>query len=300
MLNQSAVSAHNQELKGHLIVLLTIATWGTTYVATKVLLQDFRPLEILVIRFVIGFIALCLIYPRRLPFRNIKQESYFAAAGLSGITLYFLLENIALLYTQAINVGIIIAVAPLLTALFNTLFLGGEKPGSRFYLGFGLAIIGIALISFQEDQQLQLNPIGDLLAFLAALVWAIYSTLMRKISSFGYRTLQTTRRTFFYGLLFMSPLIIVTDFQLSVDKILLPHNLLNILFLGLCASAICFVSWNYAVKILGAVKTSLYIYLVPVITVISAVWLLDERLTWLSLFGILLTLLGLLISGRKG
>ncbi|KGQ70670.1 multidrug transporter [Chelonobacter oris] len=298
MLNQSAV-APNQALKGHLIVFLTIVTWGTTYVATKVLLQDFRPLEILVIRFVIGFIALYLIYPRRLPFTDWRQEGYFAAAGLSGITLYFLLENIALLYTQAINVGIIIAVAPLLTALFNLLFLGGEKPSVRFYSGFTLAMIGVVLISLQNNTELQLNPFGDLLAFLAALVWAIYSILMRKISEFGYRTLQTTRRTFFYGLLFMSPPVFLTDFQLSFDKILRPDNLLNILFLGLCASAICFVSWNYAVKILGAVKTSLYIYLVPVITVISAVWILNEKLTWLAAIGIVFTLLGLAISERK-
>ncbi|MGR3807696.1 Permease of the drug/metabolite transporter (DMT) superfamily [Pasteurella testudinis DSM 23072] len=299
MLKQSAVALNNQELKGHLIVFLTILTWGTTYVATKVLLQDFRPLEILVIRFVIGFIALCLIYPRRLPFSGWKQEGYFTAAGLSGITLYFLLENIALLYTQAINVGIIIAVAPLLTALCNMLFLGGAKPNARFYLGFTLAMIGVILISLQNDQTLQLNPFGDLLAFLAALVWAVYSTLMKKISEFGHRTLQTTRRTFLYGLIFMLPLVGFTGFNLPLNKLLLPHNLLNILFLGLCASSICFVSWNYSVKILGTVKTSLYIYLVPVITVISAVWLLNEKLTALAAIGIVFTLLGLGISERK-
>ena len=289
----------SQKLKGHLIVLFTILIWGTTYVATKVLLQDFRPLEILVIRFGIGFIALCVIYPRHLRFAGWKQEIYFAAAGLTGITLYFLLENIALLYTQVTNVGIIIAVAPLLTVILNTLFLKGEKPSFNFLLGFALAISGIAFISLQNGEQLQINPFGDLLALLAALVWAIYSTLMKKISEFGHRTLQTTRRAFLYGLILMSPIVWLSDFQFNLELILKPQNLFNLLFLGFGASAICFVSWNYAVKVLGTVKTSLYIYLSPVITVLSAVWILDEKLTWISVTGIFFTLLGLAISERR-
>lgn len=184
------------------------------------MLQDFRPLEILVIRFGIGFIALCVIYPRHLPFAGWKQEIYFAAAGLTGITLYFLLENIALLYTQVTNVGIIIAVAPLLTVILNTLFLKGAKPSFNFLLGFALAISGIAFISLQNGEQLQINPFGDLLALLAALVWAIYSTLMKKISEFGHRTLQTTRRAFLYGLILMSPIVWLSDFQFNLELIL--------------------------------------------------------------------------------
>ncbi|KAE9527936.1 DMT family transporter [Testudinibacter aquarius] len=292
-------TAANAQIKGHLIVLFTILVWGMTYVATKVLLQDFRPLEILLIRFAIGFTALCLIYPRKLPFVGWQQEAYFAAAGLSGITLYFLLENIALLYTQVSNVGIIIAVAPLLTALLNRLFLGGEKPTLAFFSGFLLAMLGIALISLKSSDELQINPLGDFLALLAALVWAIYSTLMKKISEFGYRTLQTTRRAFLYGLLFMLPLTCLMPFKLDFSLILKPQNLFNLLFLGFGASAICFVSWNYAVKVLGTVKTSLYIYLAPVVTVISAVWILDEQLSYFSIAGIVLILLGLAISERK-
>ncbi|TNH23892.1 DMT family transporter, partial [Testudinibacter sp. TR-2022] len=148
-------------------------------------------------------------------------------------------------------------------------------------------------------QQSEINPLGDFLALLAALVWAIYSTLMKKISEFGYRTLQTTRRAFLYGLLFMLPLTCLMPFKLDFSLILKPQNLFNLLFLGFGASAICFVSWNYAVKVLGTVKTSLYIYLAPVVTVISAVWILDEQLSYFSIAGIVLILLGLAISEKK-
>jgi len=74
---------------------------------------------------------------------------------------------------------------------------------------------------------------------------------------------------------------------------------LNILFLGLCASALCFVTWNLAVRLLGAVKTSIYIYLVPVITAVTSVIVLSERITWISALGTILTLAGLFISEKK-
>lgn len=76
-------------------------------------------------------------------------------------------------------------------------------------------------------------------------------------------------------------------------------NLSNILFLGLGASALCFVTWNLAVRLLGAVKTSVYIYVVPVITVSTSVIILHERITGIGICGIVLTLAGLLISENK-
>jgi len=76
-------------------------------------------------------------------------------------------------------------------------------------------------------------------------------------------------------------------------------NLFNIIFLGLGASALCFVTWSFSVKILGAVKTSVYIYLVPVITLCISVAVLQEKITILSALGTTLTLLGLLVSETR-
>ena len=159
-------------------------------------------------------------------------------------------------------------------------------------------MVGIALISF-NGSSLQLNPVGDLLALLAALLWACYSILTRKISDFGYHTIQTTRRVFFYGVLFMIPALFFFDFKLDLRRFANLTYLLNIIFLGLGASALCFVTWNFAVKLLGAVKTSIYIYLVPVITVVASVLILHEPFTWLTGTGTVLTLAGLLLSERK-
>lgn len=282
---------------GHLAALLTIAIWGTTFISTKILLQAFQPVEILFFRFVLGFAALALLCPHRMPRTTRAQEATFALAGLSGICLYYLLENIALTYTMAANVGVIISVAPCFTAILSRWFLRQEPLRPSFFAGFAMALAGIGLISF-NGAALRLNPLGDLLAVLAAFVWACYSILTKKISGYGFSTIQTTRRVFAYGLAFMLPAMAVFDFRWGLARLADPVNGGNLLFLGLGASALCFVTWNFAVKVLGAVKTSIYIYLVPVITVATSVIVLREPFSACMAVGTVLTCVGLVVSGR--
>lgn len=290
---------NNKAATGHLSALITILIWGTTFISTKVLLSDFQPVEILFFRFIIGLLALFLIYPRRLKGTTLKQEFTFAAAGLCGICLYYLLENIALTYTMASNVGVIISVAPFFTAILSHLFLKKEeKMGAGFFIGFAVAMVGIVLIS-SNGAALQLNPLGDVLALLAAFIWACYSILSRRISEYEYNTILTTRRIFCYGILFMIPAMFLFDFKPGLQRFADPVHLLNLLFLGLGASALCFVTWNSAVKLLGAVKSSVYIYLVPVITVATSFLILHESLTWATCAGTILTLGGLLLSQKN-
>lgn len=283
-------------LSGHLAAFVTILIWGTTFISTKVLLKTFTPVEILLIRFLIGYAALWCVRPRLLKVKDKKQEWYFAAAGLCGITLYYLLENMALTYTLASNVGVIISIAPFFTALFAWLFLHERRPSGRFFLGFFIAMAGIALLSFGKEAVLQFDPTGDFLAVIAAVLWAAYSILTKKISAFGHHTVLVTRRTFFYGLLFMAPVSLFMGVQVHMQDFLSPNVLPNLLFLGIGASALCFVTWNIAVKRLGSVKTSLYIYMVPVITASASALILHEKMTMMVIGGIALTLTGLLLS----
>lgn len=98
----------------------------------------------------------------------------------------------------------------------------------------------------------------------------------------------------------MIPALFLFDFKLEFARFSNSVYLLNILYLGLGASALCFVTWNFAVKVLGAVKTSIYIYMVPVITIATSVLILKEPLTILSIVGTLLTILGLFLSEYDG
>jgi len=287
-----------QRTTGHLAAIVTVFVWGTTFISTKILLEGFQPVEILFFRFVLGFMTLLIARPRRLRLTDKKQEIYYALAGICGVSLYFLLENIALTYTSASNVGVIVSMAPFFTAIFSRMFLKEERLSINFFIGFVVAIVGISLISFQGTR-LELNPKGDLLALGAAVLWACYSILTRKIGEFGYHTVLNTRRIFFYGIIFMIPAVIFMDFRLDLQRFYNPLYLGNILFLGLGASALCFGTWNFAVKLLGVMRTSVYIYLIPVITVITSVLILNETVTVLSAVGIAFTLSGLFLSERR-
>ena len=197
---------------------------------------------------------------------------------------------------MASNIGVIISVAPFFTAVLSYLFLKEEEHlRAEFFIGFAVAMAGIFLISF-NGSKLELNPLGDLLALLAAFVWACYSVLTKKISGYGYHTILTTRRIFGYGIVFMIPVLFLFDFKLELMRFTNPVYLFNITFLGLGASALCFVTWNFAVKVLGALKTSVYIYMTPVITVVTSVLILREKITLLAGIGTILTLSGLFLS----
>ena len=253
----------NKNLKGHLAALITIFIWGTTFISTKLLLVDFKPIEILFFRFLLGLLLLIIIYPKKISGTTKKQE---------------------------------ITIAPFFTAVLSYLVLKEERLKRNFFIGFVLAMIGISLISFNTSSNFKLNPLGDLLALLAALIWAVYSILTKKISEYGFNTIQVTRRMFMYGIIFMLFTLIPLDFKLNLKRFANPVYLGNIVFLGVGASAGCFVTWNFAIKILGTIKTSIYIYIVPVVTVITSFLVLNERITILSLVGTLLTLMGLFLS----
>ena len=279
---------------GQAAALVTILIWGTTFISTKVLLDTLSPVEILFLRFSLCYLALWLTAPRRLRLTDRRQEGLFALAGLCGVTLYYGFENLALSATRASNVGVIISIAPFFTVLFSAVFLKEKRPGLRFFAGFLIAMAGIMLISFNQEA-VEIHPAGDGLAVLAAMIWAVYCLLSRRISELGYNVLLATRRTFFYGLLFMLPLTF-TQFSVSLPTILRPEILFNLVFLGLGASALCFVTWNLAVGILGSVKTSVTIYIVPVITAVASALVLHEPLTPKVILGLALTLGGLVLS----
>lgn len=288
----------SKKTRGHLAALFCAVVWGTTFISTKVLLRDFNPVEILFYRFLIGYLVLWIAFPKRMKPQKLSHEWYFLAAGATGVTVYYLFENIALTYTLAANVSIIVSVAPFFTALMAHVFLKDEKLKKSFFVGFLVAIAGIVMVTFNGRAVLQVNPLGDFLAVGAAVIWASYSIIIRKMGTFRYPVAWTTRRIFFYGILLMLPLLKPMGVQWKLMPFLTPVNLGNFIFLGICACAICFAVWSYAVDVLGAVISSNYIYAVPVITVVTSAVVLKEPITPMGIAGMALTILGLVISAR--
>ena len=288
----------NRTLRGHLLALFTVVVWGTTFIVSKVLLRTFSPVEIILFRFSLGYAALWLAAPHGMKVQSRSHELLFAAAGLFGVTLYFIGESLALKYTLASNVGVIIAMVPFFTALVNRVIFADEKLNGRFFAGFVVAMAGVALITFGGARGFAVNPVGDLLAMGAALMWAFYSAALKKLGE-SYPVLQSTRRMFFYGLLFLIPILLVLRPDFHLGALSVPQHWGGFIYLGLVPSALCYVTWNTAQRDIGTTSTSNYIYLDPVVAVVASVLLLKEGITVWSAAGTALALLGLVVSQNR-
>ncbi len=293
-------------MKYHFIALFTIFVWGITFVSTKVLLVDISPLWILLLRFVLGLCILCVMRPRILRLQKRTDEVLFAAAGATGIAAYYLLENVALVFTTATAVGVIVAASPLFTALISAALGDRSSVNARFFCGFTLAMTGLVVVgvgTIGEDDIVGFTGFdlfGDMLALAAALVWAVYSTLVARIAQKGYETIAATKRAFVWGVTFILVVTLIFDPNIPQPSVLLDwQNVLNLLFLGAIASATCFVTWGVAVKHLGATATSTYIYLVPAITATASILILREPLNAFIILGLAMTIAGLLLSQKR-
>lgn len=157
---------------------------------------------------------------------------------------------------------------------------------------------GIAFLSF-SSLSLQLNPEGDLMALGCAIVWGLYSVYVVKLHRLGISTMVMTIKSFFYAVLCTVPCMAFYGYDLKLDCLLKPINIVNYLFLAVLASSLSFLIWNKAISYLGSVKTNVYLYATPVVTAIGAVICIDEKLTVYLLLGMVLSIAGLVISQKN-
>jgi len=281
----------------NLMAILTILIWGTTFISTKILLTELSPEEILAYRFFIAFLILIIICPKNFRFLPLKEEMIFVLLGASGISLYYWTENLALKYTYASNVGLISSAIPIFTALISHFIFNNEKFTVNMLFGFIIAFIGISIVIY-NGKVLRLNPKGDFMAIISAILFSIYSVLIKKVDN-KYNQLLIVKKTFFYGVITMLPILFITKVNITKVQNLRIDIILNLLFLSIFASVLCFLMWNKAVKVIGAIKTTNYIYFVPIITMISSNIVLDERISGLMILGGILIFGGVYVSQGK-
>ena len=283
----------------NLIAILTVGIWGLTFISTKVLIEHgLSPQEIFLLRFLMAYLGIWFISPRKLFADNWKDELWLLWGGVTGGSFYFFTENTALEITLATNVAFIVCTAPLLTTILFLLIYKKEKATAGLVGGSLLALVGVALVVYNGHFILKISPLGDFLTLLAAFSWAFYSLIMKKMSG-RYRTTFITRKIFFYGILTILPAFILHPWQFSLSGLWQPAVWMNLLFLGVLASLVCFVVWNIILKQLGTVRASNYIYLNPLFTLIGSTVLLDEQFTVMSLMGAMLILGGVYWAGKR-
>ena len=286
----------------HLVTFLVVAIWGVTFVFTKLLLMaGLTAAQIFVLRFIMAYLLLLVYTLVRKQFRlfasSWQHELLMVALGITGGSLYFLMENSAMIYTTTTNTSLIVCLCPLFAALLVALFYRSMRLHGIQIAGTVMAAIGVVIVVLNGRFVLHLSPLGDTLAFGACLCWAFYSLLMIPAGQ-HYDTLFITRKVFFYGLLSMIPYFLIYSDLPSLSVVLRPDVLANLLFLGCIASMLCYLAWNWVIKKLGAVIVTNYVYFNPVTTVIFAWLILSERITIYFLIGTLLILTGMYLCNK--
>ena len=302
--------------KGLFTAALVILFWGVTFASTRVLLEDFSALEIQVIRFGLAWLVLWLASGCgrvKSSFRSWRDEALFAGMGLSGVALYQFLENCAIYYTNASNVAILVSFGPVVTALLARLLTGDKSFSPRFALGALVAVVGVALVSLNGVVNFQMRPLGDMMAVGAMVSWGIYSILIDKANRRGVPEIEAVRSAFLWSLVLVAPLAVwgatesgfyaldgsfsvTLDPAENIERFSRPLNLMNLAFLGVLASAACFALWNRACKSLGVVRTTVGLYLTPIVGVMFAAIFLGESLTVMSMVGGALIVVGVVLA----
>ena len=287
----------------HLLAIFAVVVWGTTFVSTKTLIfHGLTPTEIFIYRFALAYVSILFISHGRLFSSSISDELLLVAAGITGGSLYFVTENSALGLTRASNVAMIISICPLLTTLLAMAISRSERGRNpwRVVAGSLIALIGVAVVVYNGRMVMQFNLRGDMLTLAAALSWAVYSLLIKRLGR-RYDAAFMTRKVFAYGLLsiglweLLGPSPQPLRLHLLTDRVVIA----NLLFLGFVASMLCFTVWSAVVKRIGMVKSTNYIYLNPIVTFISAYLILGERLSAVSLAGAAVILAGVYIVEKR-
>ena len=287
----------NSNLGWHALALLVACIWGSTFVASKVLLMaGLTPAQIMTFRFLIAWLLMLPWCHKQLK-TNIKDELWFMSLGLSGGSFYFLAENTAVQLTSATStVALLVCTTPILTALINRMVYRSEHLSSRFMIGSMVALVGVSLVVFNGVFVLDDDPLVIILSVAASLTWAIYCLIIRKLDK-RYSSAVVTRKVFFWGVITMLPVVFCEDLDFSI--LANPTVIGTTCFLAIVASLGCFLAWNIVLKRLGVVVTGNYLYFNPVTSLIAAYLVLDEHITLLAIIGCILTIAGVYLCNKK-
>lgn len=292
------------KLKYRILLWFTAIIWGSSFVATKVVVSQYSPVFAALIRFVIAYLVLLGLTRKR---SGAKKTSVMWA-GLWGISMYFIFENYGISMTTPTNAVLIISTVPVLHMIFFWLF-GKTKVTKGQWMGAVVAFLGVGVVVTNGQITLELNPLGDLFMFGACLSWILYTFFILRIhpdkkKRESINTITVTRDMTFWGTVFLIPFAIV---ELSTTRpelsSLIPETqaLIGLLFLGVFCSSLAYIFWNLAIKHLGAQSTTNAIYLMPIITAFFEALILGHFPHILTVVGGTMVVLGLMLSesGKK-
>ncbi len=276
-----------------LAMLVAVTLWGPSFVATKVALREAPPLTLAFLRFLV---ATCFLYPLwwlsnervRLSPSSHRQ---LLLGGLVGVTAYFTLENLGVQRTTAGEAALLMAAIPVICLMAEAVWFRQGIPWRRG-LGIVVSILGVFLVIGQAPALGGWDRLlGDVLVMAAALCWATYSLLGRSLNQFPKLTVVAHQTA--YGMLMLLPFAL-SEFPRWRGLSLATG--LSILYLGLMCSALTYLLYNYALKVLVASQVTTFLNLVPIIGVLAAMLLLGEPIQLSQVLGGGVILVGVVFS----
>ncbi len=289
---------HSNLTAAYLAALAAVILWGSSFVATKMVLTRFSPVAYIVFRFAAASLIFAIILLRsRLPRIPLTSHLRLALMALFEPGLYFVFETTGLQRTTASSASIIIASVPVVVAILAA-FLLKERLSPRGWFGAVLSIGGIVLLSLWDGTQGlgEGSPLGNLLVFLAVLSASGYIIMARYLSA-SLSTLQITAFQVLYGTAYFLPGFVwlgVTGAWPEPDLV----SLGALVFLVFGATLGAFLSYNFSLSRLGAARSSVFLNGIPVVTVVAAALFLGERISYHHGLAALLVIAGVTIANQ--
>lgn len=287
-----------KKIKANILILLTVLFWGISATNTKIVLEEVPPGTLAFLRFSMASLLLWGINRKINPTMRLakKDRKRMVFCGVSGISLYFILETYGISLISAANATILLASIPIFTMLGERVFLKRairreESIGAVVTLGGVGLVIGNSLNISGGYQEM----IGSMLLIGAALSWVVFS-LANKTLENKYSILFNSTYQSIFGSLFLLPVALMEYNRWG------PISMIswgNILYLTLFCSALCTFMYLSALKELGATITNVYINLMPFVGVLAAFLVLKETLYPLQIVGGIIIVIGISVANLK-
>jgi len=287
---------------GYLLAIGATVIWSGNYVIARGLSESIPPVSLAFWRWVV---AVAFLLP--LGIRNMVNEwhvikdnfLYLLLTALIGVTIFNTLIYIAGHTTTAVNLSLIAITIPIFILILSQIFYR-EMITVKKAAGVIIAITGIVLLicngSVSALLDIRFAP-GDLLMLLSSIIFAVYSILVKKIPA-QLSMHAFLLSTFILGLIPLFPLYLWEKSVYGAGTFA-PATVFSILYVGIFASLVAFFMWNRAILRIGPAKTALIYYTLPIFSGIAAMIFLDEPITLIHVFSMLLIVAGIAVAGRE-
>lgn len=270
--------------------------WAFSFIWTRVAIHSFPPMTLITLRLIIASVLLYLVAKAARKFQPLRRQDLklFLLLAFFEPFLYFVGETFGLTMVESTLAAVIISTIPLFAPLLAYIILR-EHVGWASIGGIIVSLLGVFFVIYEPTGGFQANPWGVALMFLAVFSAICYATILRKIPTY-YSTYNVIFYQSLLGLVFFIPTFFLTDFSNIQTIKITNEGVMSLLMLGIFASVVAFVLFAGAVRQVGVTRTNVFVNLIPVFTAIFSWMILDEKLTVIKWFGILVVVFGLFVS----